>query len=75
VSSERAALLAKLAVLERHVLHNRKIVEQQRALIAALQAQGRDTAQSMLLLAKFERALAAFQKELDALQDEINKHG
>ena len=73
VSSDRDQQAANLASLQRHVLDNRKIVEQQRALVYALHTQGRAAGQSLILLAKCESTLAALERELAALQASIGE--
>ena len=74
VSSDRDQQAANLASLQRHVLDNRKIVEQQRALVYALHTQGRAAGRSLILLAKFESTLAALERDLAALQADIGEH-
>ena len=59
----------KLAQAARHVATGRRVVAQQHALIARLEAAGRDTFLSKSLLDSFLRSLANFEDDLRIFQD------
>ncbi len=55
----------------RHVRDGKRIIDQQRALIAKQKEEGHDTEAADSLLIQFERALAIFEDDLRAIQDAI----
>lgn len=61
---------SKLAQATRHVADGRQVVARQRALVARQKEAGQDTFLSEGLLVEFERTLATFERDLQAIQAE-----
>jgi hypothetical protein len=58
-----------LAIAQRHVQEGREIVARQRRIIAQRKAAGLDTRDAESVLTEFERRLATFEDDLQAIRD------
>jgi hypothetical protein len=58
-----------LAIAQCHVREGREIVARQRRIIAQRQAAGLDTRDAESVLREFERTLATFEEDLQAIQN------
>jgi hypothetical protein len=65
---------SKPAQAARHVAEGKRIVEQQRALVAKAKEAGRDTDYAESLLDQFGRTQAIFEDALRAAQDKENSN-
>ena len=58
-----------LAIAQSHVQEGREIVARQRRIIAQRQVAGLDTRDAESVLREFERTLATFEEDLQAIQN------
>jgi hypothetical protein len=58
-----------LAIAQSHVQEGREVVARQRRIIAQRQAAGLDTRDAEGVLREFERTLATFEEDLQAIQN------
>lgn len=65
---------SKLVQATRHVAEGQRIVARQRRLVARQKAHGHDTETAELLLNQFEKTLAIFEADLEAIQSEKNSN-
>jgi septal ring factor EnvC (AmiA/AmiB activator) len=63
--------LQKSSLVERRIREFRKIVEQQRALVARYKAADRDASSSEALLTEIQKSLDAFEKDCRSIQAEV----
>jgi hypothetical protein len=64
--------LQKSSLAERRIREFRKIVEEQRALVARYKAADRDASSSEALLTEIQKSLDAFEKDYRSIQAEVD---
>jgi hypothetical protein len=68
---QRAMLVRHLEMARRHVAEGERHVARQRELVAELERDGHDTAQSRDLLKQFEELLALHVSDRDRIEQEL----